>query len=492
VARKIEVEITGDSRSLEKALDRTSKKSKSSFDKIGKAARAGALAIGGVLAGAAVVGFKELMETQKVAAQTAAVLESTGGAAHVTAKGVETLASSLSELSGVDDEAIASSENLLLTFTKITNEAGKAGGVFDRATATILDMSVAMGTDLNSATIQVGKALNDPIKGITALTRVGVSFTASQKALIKRLVETGRTSQAQKLILHELNKEFGGSAKAAGDTLPGQLNKLKNAFEETTAALLSSLLPAVERVLGKVTEFSKWAQKNPQQMRVVVIGLAALAAALAAASVAQAALNLAVLANPYVAAVVGVVALGAAIAVLVKKVDFFRDHWQLLLLPISAFGVLVATVVKASIRNFDKLQDSFNTVKRVAVVAFDVVRAKIMSLAAPVLTIIGHIRDLIGWISRIPNLPFTGGAGSDLFGGTSDRGGARGAPRLASGGDISRTGLAMVHRGERVVPAGVVNRGGGGGEFALVWAGPDFMRWMREEERRQRRGGASR
>src|SRR5262245_66611796 len=81
-------------------------------------------------------------------------------------------------------------------------------------------MSAALGQDGKASAIQLGKALNDPIKGVTALQRVGVSFTKSQKNQIKALVESGNTLGAQKVILRELGKEFGGAAKAATDPTP--------------------------------------------------------------------------------------------------------------------------------------------------------------------------------------------------------------------------------------------------------------------------------
>jgi Prophage tail length tape measure protein len=214
---------------------------------LGKAAGIGLGAAGA--AGAVAVlktGWDELAQSQKVAAQTAAVLKSTGQAAGITKGHVEGLSKALSQMSGVDDELIQSSQNVLLTFTKI----GAKGGVFDDATKAALDMSVALGTDLQGATIQIGKALNDPIKGITALQRVGVSFTKSQKDQIKALVESGNVMGAQKLILRELQTEFGGSAKAAGDTLPGQLAKARNAFEEISGQLVAKLIPVMQQAIG--------------------------------------------------------------------------------------------------------------------------------------------------------------------------------------------------------------------------------------------------
>jgi len=102
------------------------------------------------------------MEQQKVVAQTNAVLKSTGGIANVTAKEMGRLSEQLMRKSGVDDEAIQSGQNLLLTFTKIRNETGKNNDIFDQATKATLDLSVAMGKDMSSSAILVGKALNDP------------------------------------------------------------------------------------------------------------------------------------------------------------------------------------------------------------------------------------------------------------------------------------------------------------------------------------------
>ena len=236
MARRIAVEIVGDASSLERAFKKSAKSAdqfNGQIAKTGKGRKAfggltkgvglvsGALGVGG-LASAAQAAFTEMGDAQKVSAQTAAALKSTGGAANVTAKDMDKLSTSLMNKSGVDDEAIKSSQNLLLTFTKVRNETGKGNDIFNQATGTILDMSTALGQDTKSSAIQLGKALNDPVKGITALSRVGVSFTAGQKKQIKAMVEAGDTMGAQKLILAELNKEFGGSAEAAGNTLARQ------------------------------------------------------------------------------------------------------------------------------------------------------------------------------------------------------------------------------------------------------------------------------
>lgn len=175
-------------------------------------------------------------ESAAVNAQLEAVLKSTGQAAGVTADMARDLAGALEKTSLFEDEAVLAGENLLLTFTNIGKD------VFPTATQAIVDMSQSLGQDMKSSAIQVGKALNDPIAGITALTRVGVSFTEEQKEQIKAMVEAGDVAGAQKLILAELNKEFGGSAKAASDAA-GASERLKDRQNELSEQIGAKLLP---------------------------------------------------------------------------------------------------------------------------------------------------------------------------------------------------------------------------------------------------------
>ncbi|MGZ4530726.1 MAG: phage tail protein [Mycobacteriaceae bacterium] len=202
--------------------------------------------------------ISEARESQKVSALTAQVIKSTGGAAGISAKQVGNLATSISNMTGIDDEAIQSGENLLLTFTNIKNGVGKGNDIFNQATQSITDMSAALGQDMKSSAIQLGKALNDPIKGVTALSRVGVSFTEGQKATIKSLVDGGHTMDAQKLILGELNKEFGGAAAASATA--GE--KFKTTFANFEEAVGTALLPYLDKALTKGTEFVSFLTSN--------------------------------------------------------------------------------------------------------------------------------------------------------------------------------------------------------------------------------------
>lgn len=207
-------------------------------------------------AAAAAVAFgvssvKAYEESQNVLTQLNTVLKSTKSIAGVTADAAVDLSKALQQTTKFSDEEVLSAENLLLTFTKIGKD------IFPQATETVLDMATALGEDTKSASIQLGKALQDPILGITALRRVGVNFNDAQKEVIKKLVETGHAAEAQKLILKELHTEFGGSAKAAGTTFAGQVAKLKNTFNDLQESIGYALVKAVNPYVAKISSYIK-------------------------------------------------------------------------------------------------------------------------------------------------------------------------------------------------------------------------------------------
>lgn len=162
-------------------------------------------------------------EQERVEKQLEIRLKSTAGAAGLAKDELLKLASGLQQVTTYGDEAIIGAEALLLTFTKIGRDA------FPDALEIILDMSTAMGQDLKASALAVGKALNDPIIGVTALTRVGVSFTEQEKEKIKTLAASGKLLEAQTLILAELRTEFGGSSKDI-DTFDGVVGQLSNTW----------------------------------------------------------------------------------------------------------------------------------------------------------------------------------------------------------------------------------------------------------------------
>jgi hypothetical protein len=241
--------VTGALNDLEQDAKRVSENSEAHItNRFGGAMKLlGGLAVS---AGAALVtmigqGVAGAMEAEAAAAQLDAVIKSTGNAAGVSKEALKAYADQMQLNTKFTAEQVTATQSMLLTFTNI----GASGGIFDQATQAAIDMAAALGGEAKDKALLLGKALNDPVQGVSALTRVGVTFSESQKEVIKKLAETGNVAGAQKLILAELSKEFGGSATAAGKTMAGQLAIAKNAFGEVTEEIGVKLLPVLTKIL---------------------------------------------------------------------------------------------------------------------------------------------------------------------------------------------------------------------------------------------------
>lgn len=280
------------------------------------------------LVGFGILAYRELSAGERALAQTQAVIESTGGAARQSVDDILALSHSLSELTSIDDEPIQEAANTLLTFRQI------AGDTFEEATRATLDLSVAMDRDLRSSAVMVGRALNDPIRGMAALTRVGVQFTDDQRAAIEAMVAFGDTAGAQRLILEELNAEFGGSAEALGTTTAGRLNRLKNQMEELGASILENLMPALEDLAGILGGLAdKYDGLTDSQQKWVAITIAAIAVAGPLTSALGGLITVLGWVATGVSALVGAVggmtlAVALAAAAVVAGAIYIATHWR--------------------------------------------------------------------------------------------------------------------------------------------------------------------
>ena len=203
-------------------------------------------------------------ESQKVMAQTEAIIKATGGAANLTATQISDMSQKLSMQVGVDDELIQKSANLLLTFKQVQNVAGAGNQIFDRAMLSVLDLGSVFGST-DAAAMQLGKALSNPVKGVGALARAGINFSQQQKDQIKTLVASGNALEAQKIILAEVEAQVGGTAKAnatgwdimkvaMGNAAEELGNLLLPAFEEFATFMTDTIVPMVEefaRIVGE-------------------------------------------------------------------------------------------------------------------------------------------------------------------------------------------------------------------------------------------------
>jgi hypothetical protein len=198
-------------------------------------------------------GVDALNELENVTVATNTVLDSTKAVSGQTADSIRDMSEGFEDLNAtMDDKVIQSGANMLLTFTNVREKA------FEPALEAALNMNEAMGggpEGLQSTIIQVGKALNDPIKGVTALRRVGVQLSSQQEDQIKTLIEQNDLYGAQQIILDELTTQFGGRFAAAGKTAEGSQAALADRLEDVQMALAGPLIPAIDRVRDKLIDF---------------------------------------------------------------------------------------------------------------------------------------------------------------------------------------------------------------------------------------------
>ncbi|HEJ3333257.1 TPA: phage tail length tape measure family protein [Pseudomonas aeruginosa] len=218
---------------MEKA-ERTAKKG---AKEIGSAADAASLAWGklgkvaeGVLSGitvGAVFGavIRNTKQMEKEQAQLEAVLRSTGESAGFSREQLNEMASSMERTSTVSAGEINQAQTNLLAFTGIVGEQ------FPRALQSAIDMAARTGTTVTSAAETIGRALDVPSKGLTALSKQGFRFTEEQKKAAEQLEATGRTAEAQGIILKALEESYGGAAAASRDTFGGALMALQNTID---------------------------------------------------------------------------------------------------------------------------------------------------------------------------------------------------------------------------------------------------------------------
>ena len=336
-------------------------------------------------------------------------------------------ANATARATGVDQNQIKLAQAKLLTFGQLAISADEAGGAFDRATKAAIDMGAAgFGTAEENA-VQLGKALNDPIKGITALARSGVTFTEQEKDKIKTLVESNKLLEAQDMVLKAIEMQVGGTAEATAN----DSDKMKVAFSQLSESVGLVLLPLFEKLSAIMMKVADFARENSTVIVIlggVVAGLAvAILAANAAMKIYNATLiiakgvtmafNFVVGLNPITLVVIAVAALVAALIILEKR-----------------FGIMS--------KGFELFSDGFHRF-----------------IINPIKQAIGFVSDLI---CAIKNIPVVGAIGGFLSG--------INIPGLAEGGIVTKPTLAMIgERGpEAVVPLG---RGGGVGGVTINVSG---------------------
>ncbi len=272
-------------------------------------------AFAGISAGSVLTAFvQNTINAQNEQAQLAAVLESTGRAASMSTDSLNAMADAIESASTISAGEVNEAQTALLAFT------GVAGQEFPRAMQAAADMAARTGMTIRASAETIGRALDIPSQGLAALSRQGFRFTEEQKALVEQLELSGRTAEAQAIILRSLEESYGGAAAAARDTLGGALLGLRNTVsalltdESGSLTFLRDVVEGLNSALG-----SDAAKAGLNALTVAAGGLAAVIGAKLAAAVLSAGLSMTVFAARAVAASTGMAGVALTLEVAASR-----------------------------------------------------------------------------------------------------------------------------------------------------------------------------
>ena len=350
-------------------------------------------------------------EAEAASARLGQTMKNAGDSTGEWTKKAEDLATTLMNKTGIDDEVIKGGEAILATFHSVSDATAQQAGIFARATTAATDLSKAGFGDVDSAAKALGKALQDPVQGITALRRAGVNFTQAQKDQIAALVATGDTLGAQKIILGEVEGQVGGVAEKTATSA----DKMKASWHETQEALGKALLPALTALAPPLQAIAGFVQDNATWLVPLAAAIGAVVAVVKAWSIAQAILNVLMDANPIGLLVIAIAALIAAVVLIVTNFDtvkevagevwgfvlgviqavweWIKDNWPLLLAILTGpFGIAVALIID----NWGTIKGFFSDL--ISAIG-GIVGRVIAFITAPFRSAIDTVKDIIGEVT---------------------------------------------------------------------------------------------
>ena len=294
------------------------------------------------LAAFAAASVRNFDKQQKAIAQLEAGLKSTGNTVGKTSMELQKMASDLQKKTLFGDEEILQNATAqLLTFTNI------AGEQFDKTQEIALDLATRLDGDLKSASIMLGKALNDPVANLSALSRAGIQFSKDQKETIKSLVETNRLADAQTIILAELEKQYGGSAEAAAKAGLGPIQQLGMVLSDMSEDIGKILLPSLTTLANKIKELATRFDNLSESSKKNIVKWTAITAAVG---------PFLILIGKTITSIAFLIPMIVRLGGAFKKLSILmfnlikKNPWLLLATGIAAIGVAVADTLGA----FDK------------------------------------------------------------------------------------------------------------------------------------------
>ena len=189
---------------------------------------------------------------------------------------LQKVASDLGEATLFNEEDFRKGFGLLTSFGNIGTSN------YERVAKAAADVAQTSGTDVSSAFMQLAKALNDPAKGLTALSRSGIQFTEDQKTMIESMVEAGNIASAQNMILQELEKQYGDNSVAAAQGLAGALDTLGEKFYDLQVALGDNVSQLLQPLIAGLTSLVSFISGLPEPVQTFIVALGGLTIALTA------------------------------------------------------------------------------------------------------------------------------------------------------------------------------------------------------------------
>lgn len=280
------------------------------------------------------LGLDELKDIQAANAQTAAAIKRVGAGALISAEGIRAQAGALQKLSGMDDQAIQSGQNLLITQGNLNLKTKQGVAAFERASRVMVDYAAATGKEPVAAAKRLAKALADPQNALSRIAKEAGITKVQQEALKKQMDAVKDPAAKQAILLGALEEKYKGSAAAAGGTLSAKLAILKDRVAGISAAFLEKLIPAIDTMSGAASKLLTWVEGLSPQMQkwgaiMLVVAAAAGPVLIIVGSLVSAVGALlpviAALLGPIGLIIVALVAFGVGLAVLWRENEAFRD-----------------------------------------------------------------------------------------------------------------------------------------------------------------------
>lgn len=340
----------------------------SSMTNVGKSLSLGLTA---PIVGAGIAAFKMADDYGDAAATVQQHIKTMGVAGQVSFKGLADSARQFSMQTGIAQTELLGASGKLITFA---NVAKRGTGFINETTQAAADLSASGFGSISSASVMLGKALDNPVKGLTALTRVGVSFSDKQAKVITKLMDTGQTAKAQGMILQAVQAQIGGTAKKIADPW----DKAKASLQAAAITIGQALVPIVSKVADYIAKLAQWFQKlSPQGQKFVTIALG-IAAALG---------PILIIAGKMFGAIGSIIngfkALQEAMQAfqIASKLAFLANPWFLLGAAIVAVAILVIT--------------HWDTVKKFMLAVWDAIKSAAFAVWNAIKGVVGVVVKII-------------------------------------------------------------------------------------------------